>query len=100
MFFGPKAMSLYTVSSNSWCSGYWNTIPTLKRTCRISLGFSQISRPSSSTRPEVGRTSPLRCCTSVDLPDPVCPMMPMNSPGWTVRDTSRMAAFSKGVPAE
>ena len=28
IFFGPKAMSLYTVSSNSWYSGYWNTSPT------------------------------------------------------------------------
>ena len=34
MLRGPKEMSLYTVSSKSWYSGYWNTSPTLKRMSR------------------------------------------------------------------
>lgn len=28
MFFGPNMMSFRTVSSKSWYSGYWNTMPT------------------------------------------------------------------------
>ena len=46
MFFGPKAMSLYTVSSKSWYSGYWNTSPTLKRTSRVASLVAKMSCPS------------------------------------------------------
>jgi hypothetical protein len=46
MFFGPKAMSLYTVSSKSWYSGYWNTSPTLKRTSWVIFWSPLISCPS------------------------------------------------------
>ena len=100
MFFGPKAMSLYTVSSNSWYSGYWNTSPTLNRTSRIFFGSAHISFPSSRMRPEVGCKSPLRCCISVDLPEPVCPMIPKNSPLPTVRLSPSTALRWNGVPAE
>ena len=37
MFLGPKEISLYTVSSKSWYSGYWNTSPTWKRVCAGAL---------------------------------------------------------------
>jgi hypothetical protein len=100
MFFGPKAMSLYTVSSNSWYSGYWNTNPTLKRTSRIFFGSSQISFPSRRIRPDVGCKSPFRCCISVDLPDPVCPITPKNSPAPTVMLSPSTALRWNGVPAE
>ena len=96
---GPKAISLYTVSSNSWYSGYWNTRPTWKRTCRIFLGSAQMSFPSSRMRPWVGRSSPLRCWIRVDLPEPVWPMMPRNSPGMISRLTSSTALRWNGVPA-
>ena len=74
---------MYTVSSKSWYSGYWNTSPTRNRTSRIFLGSAQMSFPLSSTWPEVGRRRPLRCWISVDFPEPVWPMMPRNSPGRT-----------------
>ena len=100
MFFGPKAMSLYTVSSNSWYSGYWNTNPTLKRTSRIFFGSAQMSFPSRRIRPDVGCKSPFRCCISVDLPDPVCPITPKNSPAPTVMLSPSTALRWNGVPAE
>ncbi len=46
--------SLYTLSSKSWYSGYWNTRPTLKRTSRMRLGSAQMSRPSRVIVPPVG----------------------------------------------
>ena len=53
---GPKAMSLYTVSSNSWYSGYWNTRPTWKRTCRMFLRLGPDVLPVEAARvPWVGR---------------------------------------------
>ena len=71
MFVGPKAMSLYTVSSKSWYSGYWNTSPTLNLIAlRVNLSLL-ISSPPQSTAPEVGWSSALRCCIKVDFPEPV-----------------------------
>ena len=81
MFLGPKEMSLYTVSSKSWYSGYWNTSPTWKRVWRVVLGSDQMSVPRNSTWPEVGLSRPFRCWIRVDLPEPVWPMMPRHSPG-------------------
>ena len=52
---------------------------------RIFFGSAQMSRPSSRMRPAVGRSRPLRCWINVDLPDPVWPMTPRNSPGATVQ---------------
>ena len=97
MFFGPKAMSLNTVSSNNWYSGYWNTIPT---SClpRRRIFLSHISAPSTTTRPELGCMSPLKCCTRVLLPEPVCPMTHRNSPSFTVRDTSSTALNASALP--
>jgi hypothetical protein len=68
---------------------------------RFFAGFVMASRstPSTSTCPAVGCSSPFRCCTSVDLPDPVCPAMAVKLPSSIVRDTSCSASRSKGVPA-
>ena len=46
----------------------------------ISLGFSQISTPLRRILPSVGLLSPFKRLTSVDLPDPVPPIIPMISP--------------------
>ena len=97
MFFGPKATSLYTVSSKSWYSGYWNTSPTRKRTSRIFLGSSQMSRSPRRTLPLVGRRRPLRCWIRVDFPEPVWPMTPRNSPSMISMFTSLTALRQKGV---
>ena len=43
--------------------------------CRCFFALSVISTPSTSTCPLVGCSRPLRCCTSVDLPEPVWPAM-------------------------
>ena len=98
MFLGPNMMSLSTVSSKSWYSGYWNTMPTWKRTARIFLGSAQMSLPFSSTWPEVGRSRPLSIWMRVDLPLPVWPITPRNSPFSTWMFTPSTAVFSKGVP--
>ena len=58
---------------------------------------AKMSCPSKSTLPEVGFCRALRCWISVDLPDPVWPMMPRISPFRISRFTSRTAASSKGV---
>ena len=47
MLRGPKEMSLYTVSSKSWYSGYWKTRPTLKRTSRVASLLAKMSSPST-----------------------------------------------------
>ena len=93
MFLGPNMMSFKTVSSKSWYSGYWNTMPTWNRTCRIFLGSAQMSCPLRSTWPEVGRIRPLNIWMRVDLPLPVCPMIPTNSPSRMDRETFSTAVF-------
>ena len=49
----------------------WNTKPSLSRRSRVSPRSSRavMSTPSTSTVPEVGRSSPARMCRRVDLPD-------------------------------
>ena len=47
---------------------------------RIFFGSAQMSSPSSSTGRRSGLSRPFRCWISVDLPLPVWPMMPKNSP--------------------
>ncbi len=79
-FLGPNAISAATVSSNTCCSGNWNTKPTFWRKARRLAPFSQISRPSTRTCPEVGFKSPFKCWIKVDLPEPVGPIKPTNSP--------------------
>ena len=98
MFFGPKAMSLYTVSSKSWYSGYWKTRPTLKRTSRVASLLAKMSCPSQYTVPLVGASRPFRCCMKVLLPEPVWPMTATSSPGRNSTFTPCTAVFSNGVP--
>ena len=99
MFLGPKAISLYTVSSKSWYSGYWNRSPTRKRTCRVVSLVEWMSCPSKRTWPELGFSRPFRCWMKVLLPEPVWPMMAMNSPRSAEKSTFSTATRSKGVPS-
>ena len=99
MFLGPKAMSLYTVSSNSWYSGYCMTMPTRKRNLRICDGSAQMSWPSTRTLPLVGLSSPLKWEIREDFPLPVEPMMPTKSPASTEKLTSSRATVASGIPA-
>ena len=47
-----------------------------------------------------GFSKPLKCCTSVDLPDPVCPIIPINSPFSICRLTSSSATVLRALPSE
>ena len=77
---GPKPTSFSTVSSKSWYSGYWNTRPTSRRISIRLCPFSPTSTPPTITWPGSGRIRAFRCAMSVDLPLPVWPMTPTNSP--------------------
>src|SRR3981081_2620203 len=55
-----------------------------------------ISWPPIRTRPEVGSTSRLMQRRSVDLPDPLGPMIETNWPFWTSRDTDSSALVPPG----
>src|ERR1700738_4558262 len=55
-----------------------------------------ISWPPIRTRPEVGSTSRLMQRSSVDLPDPLGPMIETNSPFLTSRDTESSALVPPG----
>ncbi len=92
MFWGPKATSSRTVSAKSWYSGYWNTMPTRDRMRGRSF-LSAVSSPSTSTRPALGSSRPLRCWTNVVLPQPVWPMRDKNSPSRISRETSFTAVL-------
>ena len=74
-FFGPKAISLATVSSNNWDSGNWKTIPTfLRNGFRFLLSDSGLmTRSPIVTVPVVGFNNAFKCCSNVDFPLPVWP---------------------------
>src|SRR6185312_7785165 len=55
---------------------------------RSSGASSSIRRSSSQIEPPVSGSSPARQFRAVDLPQPDGPSRAMNSPRWTVRDTS------------
>ena len=57
------------------------TMATVERSW--SSGHSRTSRPSTLTLPDVASYRRGSSCTSVDLPDPVPPMMPRVSPSRT-----------------
>ena len=62
----------------------WKIMPTERRSFRRSAPFSFVtSIPSTRTRPVVGFSSPLTRRTSVDLPAPERPMMPVMVPRGT-----------------
>ena len=92
---GPKATSSATVAAKSWFSGYWNTTPTRPRTS-LAAPFSATSRPKATTRPFVGCKMPFMCWMRVDLPEPVWPAMPKNSPLRTSRVTLLSAQSASG----
>ncbi len=59
-------------------------------------GDRRSASPSSSTRPSAGRSRPLRCLTSVVLPEPFWPRIATASPGSMVSDTPRTASTPVG----
>ena len=60
----------------------WKMKPSLSRRSLVRSPSSRsvISTPSSTTEPEVGRSSPARMCISVDLPEPDGPMIALKRP--------------------
>ncbi len=73
MLTGPNITSSITVGANSWSSGFWNTRPTYRQMSRLIAASS--SRPITYTFPDVGSSSPFKCSSSVDLPEPLAPQM-------------------------
>ncbi len=69
-------------------SSGWKPAPT---------SSSEATRPRISTRPAVGSVMRERILSSVDLPAPLRPMMPMTSPGWTSKLTSRSAQIVESL---
>ena len=68
-------------------------MPTSRRRSRRSRPRAAVtSRPSTSTRPEDARSSPLTSRRSVDLPAPDRPITPVIPPCGTCRSTSSSAA--------
>ena len=55
-----------------------------------------VGAPSRRTRPSAGRRRPLRCLTSVVLPDPFWPRMATASPGSIDSETPRTASIPVG----
>src|SRR5581483_5794075 len=72
----------------------WNTMPIflLRSVAREASPMRLVSVPSTSTLPEVGRSSVERRFMSVLLPEPEGPMMAAISPGRTTRLTPRSAS--------
>jgi hypothetical protein len=71
----------------------WKTKPSLSRRSavnRLSSRFAS-SWPSTTTEPDVGRSSPASRCMSVDLPEPDGPMIAVNSPAGNAIVTPRNA---------
>ena len=72
----------------------WNTKPICRS--RRSLSASTVSRarsrPATTTRPALGRSSPASKLRSVVLPDPLGPMTERNSPAPTASETSATTA--------
>ena len=66
----------------------WNTMPMRRPRKRASASSSSGPRsvPSTTTRPESGRSSPAIVISSVDLPEPDGPTRPTASPRATVSD--------------
>jgi hypothetical protein len=59
---------------------------------------SEDTRPFTSTVPVVGRRIPVRIFSSVDFPDPLCPISPTVWPAGISRSTSRRAWNGSAVP--
>ena len=67
----------------------WKTKPMLRRRRRVSSPSDRVARSSSPMRttPLVGRSSPPMRFSSVDLPQPLGPMIATNSPVSTENET-------------
>ena len=91
-FRAPNSTSPRTEPAKICRSGSWNTSPT--RAASWATVRPAASTPSTSTRPDVGRSSPFRCRTSVVLPLPFCPTSATRSPGPIRRSTPSSARTS------
>ena len=70
----------------------WKIMLMSLRALRSSFTESLVmSLPSTTTEPEVGRSSRFMQRTRVDLPAPERPMMPKISPAWTSKLMSSRA---------
>ncbi len=72
----------------------WKTKPIRSRRSRVSRASRSSARsvPSSSTRPDVGRSSPAAQCRKVLLPEPDGPMIAVKEPAGSSSDTPRRAS--------
>ena len=95
-FSGAKATSSSTTFATIWLSGFWNTMPTVRRTSR-SRASSEVSMPSTYTLPEVGSSMAFMSFASVDLPEPLCPSTATKLPSAISRSSPcRVSASSPG----
>ena len=85
-------MSRTRIRGSSELIGSWKTSCSRSRRNRSRRsGSPAMSVPSTSTLPDVGRSSPARIRSRVDLPQPDSPTMPNRSPGATSKLTPRRA---------
>ena len=75
----------------------WNTKPMCLRRSSVSCLslIAVMSSPAISTVPSVGRSSPASRCISVDLPEPLGPMMAVNWPVGISSETPRTASTAE-----
>lgn len=91
---GPNATSSRTVGMNSWSSGSWKTMPTLRRIS--AMFFAETGSPATVTVPAPPVRMPLRCRTRVVLPAPFGPRSATRSPLPMRRSTPKRAWCPSG----
>ena len=69
----------------------WNPVPTAS---------SGRTRPWTVSTPPVGRVVPARICSIVDLPEPLVPTIPNDSPRRTLKLTERSASIEAFSPLD
>ncbi len=85
-------MSRTRIRGSNELIGSWNTIwSRSRRNLSRRSGSGEMSVPSTTTRPDVGRSSPASSRSSVDLPQPDSPTIPKRSPALTSKLTPRRA---------
>ena len=93
-FSGPNAISDSTSFENSWLSGSWNTMQRCgansKTSCSVVFMPHTVTSPSIMPLIACG-ISPFRHLQSVDLPQPLGPVITTNSPLLTCRFISLKA---------
>ena len=97
-FSGAKATSSSTTLATIWLSGFWKTMPTVRR-MSSSLSSSAVSIPSTYTLPPVGSRMAFMCLARVDLPLPLWPRTATKEPSSMSRVTpsSTMGATPSAV---